>query len=307
MSDAEDQDPNAVSASRDAEGAAEDSRVDPGETAPRDIARRSDAKARTALAVVLPPPSWDERRDEPRRRFRAASLSRRVAAAAALAFAVVGLAVAAYVALDIRRQDALLAERAKENGQLAETVSALSARLQAVETAKGRDELADLRRSIGDMKTTAATSRELSAALADLSQRVEKLDREQGARLNKLGELDRETNARAAEFSARLDKLEKKPAAPPPAPPPEPPKLGPNVAMEPTGSIMRPRQVVRGYVVLDAEGDTALVGGRYGERAVRPGDWLPGAGRVERVQRRGSNWVVVTDQGLIASAYAAPD
>ena len=306
MSDAEDQDPNAGSAAHRAEGAAEDCQVDPGETARRDIARRSDTKARTALAVVLPPPSWDERRDEPRRRFRAASRSRRVAAAAAVAFAVVGLAVAAYAALDIRRQDALLAERAKENGQLAQTVSALSARLQAVETAKGRDELADLRRSIGDMKTTAATSRELSAALADLSQRVEKLDREQGARLNKLGELDRETNARAAEFSARLDKLEKKPAAPPPAPP-EPPKLGPNVAMEPTGSIMRPRQVVRGYVVLDAEGDTALVGGRYGERAVRPGDWLPGAGRVERVQRRGSNWVVVTDQGLIASAYAAPD
>ncbi len=52
--------------------------------------------------------------------------------------------------------------------------------------------------------------------------------------------------------------------------------------------------------------DIALIGGRYGELAVRAGDYLPGAGRVKRVERQGANWVVVTDQGLIASAYAAP-
>ncbi|HXZ16196.1 MAG TPA: hypothetical protein VEH77_09555, partial [Roseiarcus sp.] len=169
MSDAEDRDPTAEAARVDQSGAGD---FDPGDAAPRDIARRSDTQTRNALAIVLPPPSWDERRDDPPRRFRAASLSRRVAAAAALAFAVVGLAVAAYAALDIRRQHALLAERERENGALAQTVSTLSARLQAIENAKGRDELADLRRSVGEMKTAAATSRELSAALAELSQRV---------------------------------------------------------------------------------------------------------------------------------------
>ena len=92
MSDAEDRDPTAEAARVDQSAAGD---FDPGDTAPRDLARRSDMEARNALAIVLPPPSWDERRDEPPRRFRAASLSRRVAAAA-LAFAVVGLAVAAY-------------------------------------------------------------------------------------------------------------------------------------------------------------------------------------------------------------------
>ena len=79
------------------------------------------------------------------------------------------------------------------------------------------------------------------------------------------------------------------------------------MSLDPTGSIDRPRPILRDYVVLGARDDVAVIGGRYGERAVRPGDVLPGAGRIERVERQGPNWVVVTEQGLIASAYAAPD
>lgn len=139
-----------------------------------------------------------------------------------------------------------------------------------------------------------------------MSQRVERLDREQGEKLDKLGErVDHETNAATTEIAARLDKLEKPPVTPP-APAAQPPKLGPNVSMEPTGSIGRSKQILRGYVVLGARNDIALIGGRYGELAVRAGDILPGAGRVERVERQGANWIVVTDQGLIAPAYAAP-
>ena len=54
--------------------------------------------------------------------------------------------------------------------------------------------------------------------------------------------------------------------------------------------------------MLDARDDVALVGGRYGEREVRQGDFLPGAGRVERIERRGGGWVVTTSEGVIASA-----
>ena len=79
------------------------------------------------------------------------------------------------------------------------------------------------------------------------------------------------------------------------------------MSLDPTGSIDRPRPILRGYVVLGARDDIALIGGRDGERAVRPGDYLPGAGRVERVERQGPGWVVVTEHGLIAPAYAPPD
>ena len=69
--------------------------------------------------------------------------------------------------------------------------------------------------------------------------------------------------------------------------------------METTGSIDRPRPVLHGYIVLGARDDVALVEGRYGERAVRRGDFLPGAGRVEAIARAGGSWVVLTEQGRI--------
>ena len=72
--------------------------------------------------------------------------------------------------------------------------------------------------------------------------------------------------------------------------------------MDGTGSIERPRPLLRGYVVLDARDDVALIGGRYGEREVHQGDFLPGAGRVERIELRGAGWVVTTSAGVIASA-----
>ena len=271
------------------------------------FARRADEAPRAALPVLMPHAYWQNGRDEPRTRSWAGFLQRRSTAAAALGLAVAVLGGATFVIVDHRHQAALLAARAQENAALAQTVSALNSRLQAVETTKGRDELAELRRSVGDMKTAAATSRELSAAIAQLSQRVEKLDREQGAKLDKLGErVAREASARTAAVPLRLEKPEKKPA-PSPAAAAQPPKFGANVSMEPTGSIERSQPILRGYVVLGAQNDIALIGGRYGERAVRAGDYLPGAGRVERVERRGAEWVVLTDQGVIASAYAAPD
>jgi len=273
----------------------------------RDLARRPEQEAAATLPVVLTPSIWETDGDRAAPSFGGRLRRRPAAAVAAFALAAVVLGAAGLVVFDHHRQADLLAARAHENAELARTVSALNARLQAVESAKGRDEFAELRRSVGDLKSATATSRELGAAIAQLSQRVEKLDREQGAKFDKLGQrVDQQANARTAEIAARLDKLEKKPApASPPVSPP--PKLGPKVSMEETGSITRPRPLLRGYVVLGAQDDIALVGGEHGEQAVRVGDSLPGAGRVQRIDRDGPNWVVVTDRGLIDSAYAEPD
>jgi hypothetical protein len=265
--------------------------------------------ARAGEAILLSPQSWERTQKPGPDPSSRSSLGR--AAVAAIALAVVTpLGVAAYVAIDGRQQSALIAEHRNENANLARTLSTLSARLDALETVKGRDDLAELRRSVSEIKTAAATSRELGSAIADLSTRVEKLDREGDAKIGKLGErVDRDINTRAAEVSARLEKLERTaPAAAATAGAPSAaPKLGSGVAMEPTGSIGRQPPVLRGYVVLGVQDDVALIDGRYGERPVRAGDYLPGAGRVERVQRQGSAWVVVTDKGLIPSAYPESD
>jgi hypothetical protein len=313
MNDQNARDPDSADEANDpspSEDAAEERNELTASEPPRSIAaRRSDEGPSAGLPLVLAPAFWETGNDPVPNAFLAGGRRRRAVSLAAAAVCIVALGSAAFVMVDHYRQAGILAERAQENARLADTVSALNTRLQTIETAKGRDELAELRRSVGDMKTAAVSSRELSAAIAQLSQRVERLDREQGAKLDKLGaRVDHETNASTAEIAARLDKLEKPPApsAKPPAPSPAAqPKFGPDVAMEPTGSIDRSRQVLRGYVVLGARNDIALIGGQYGERAVRAGDTLPGAGRVQRVERRGANWVVVTDQGLIAPAYAA--
>ncbi len=177
--------------------------------APRSIGGRWDEEPSAGLPLILPPLFWDGP-NPALESARADSFRRRAIALAAGMVCVVALGAAAFVVVDHHRQASLLAERAQENAKLAETVSSLNTRMQTVENAKGRDELAELRRSVGEMKTAAVSSRELSAAIAQLSQRVERLDREQGEKLDKLGErVDHETNATTAEIAARLDKLEK--------------------------------------------------------------------------------------------------
>jgi hypothetical protein len=229
------------------------------------------------------------------------------AAAAALAIVV---AVAGALLWEDRQQANALAEQASENASLARTVKSLKVRLDAIDAATPNAELADLRQSIGQIKSTVVSPRELSGALAQLSQRVDKLDRDGSAKVDKLAErVDHGASALTSGLSARIDKLEQKIVAPPPAAQPVAqakqlptrPKFG-AVSMDTTASIERPRPLLRGYVVLDARDDMALIGGRYGEREVRQGDFLPGAGRVERIELRGEGWVVMTSEGLIASA-----
>jgi hypothetical protein len=247
--------------------------------------------------------------EPPVRPARALSFSRfHFAAAAALAIVV---AVAGALLWEDRQQANALAEQASENASLARTVKSLKVRLDAIDTATPNAELADLRQSIGQIKSTVVSPREFSGALALLSQRVDKLDRDASAKVDKLTErVDHEASVLTTGLSARIDRLEQKIAAPPPPAaqpiaqikqPPTRPKFG-AVSMDTTASIERPRPLLRGYVVLDARDDMALVGGRYGEREVRQGDILPGAGRVERIELRGDGWVVMTSEGLIASA-----
>jgi hypothetical protein len=235
------------------------------------------------------------------------SLSRfHIAAAAALAVVV---AVAGALFLEDRQQGQALAERTAETESLAHTIKSLKVRLDAIDTAMSNAGLSDLRQSVGEIKSTAVSTREMSGALTQLSQRVDKLDHEAAAKVDKLTErVDHEASAVTAGLNTRIDKLEQKIAAPPPTPlqvaqpkPASRPKFD-NVSMDKTSSIERPKPVLRGYVVLDARDDVALVGGRYGEREVRQGDFLPGAGRVERIELGGAGWVVTTSAGLIAAA-----
>jgi uncharacterized coiled-coil protein SlyX len=222
-----------------------------------------------------------------------------------------------------------LAAARESNGAVAQ-VNARAERLEKEQAAK-RDEIAALSKSVTELKTSLAANHDSGAALTQVNARADKLEKDQDARIEKLSEkLDHDAAARNAELAARIDKLEKKASAPvvatvapqpttpaaatvatPPTPPvlpktptQPPPAAAANVSKETTGSIATPQAPIRGWTVREVRGNSALVEGPYGYRQIGPGDALPGAGRVERIERRATGWVVITDHGVITGAAA---
>jgi hypothetical protein len=245
-----------------------------------------------------------------------------------------------------------------ESQRLAQAVSAINARIEALEAAKPRDEAAEFRKAVNEARGGLATSRDLSANIAQMNARLDRMEHEQQARLDKLGEhlehdaagRSAEAQARGADVAARLDQLEKsdvtarldrlekadfasridklekadvaaridkmekkiatQSAAAQPAAAPLPPQKETSVAQgvsnEVTGSIEKPRPTdpIHGWYLVEIRNGSAIVENRQGLRQIAPGDSLAGAGKVERFERRGREWVVVTDQGVIVQAPA---
>jgi tetrahydromethanopterin S-methyltransferase subunit G len=157
------------------------------------------------------------------------------------------------------------------------------------------------------------------------------------ARLDKLekkGALP--TTAPASQFAdltARLDKLEKRAAVPEaavsgptvdkgekraavsaassakplaPATPKQPTLMAraePSAANA-SARADNPKPLLRDYRIEDVRFGIAVVDSRYGSQQVAPGDMIPGAGRVLRIEKQGGNWVVLTSLGVIASGPA---
>jgi hypothetical protein len=58
---------------------------------------------------------------------------------------------------------------------------------------------------------------------------------------------------------------------------------------------------IDGWTVRDVYGGTAELVGPDRTWTVRPGDYVPGVGRVDSITRWGSRWIVVTSSGLIST------
>ncbi len=201
------------------------------------------------------------------------------------------------------------------------------------------------------------------APLTQLTERLEQIEHQYGARLDKLGErFDEDSSSRFADIAARLDKLEKKaalPVTPPsesadvvarldklekriaaaatpaseiaglttrlnklekraavagassanPLPPATPRQLSLMARAEPsapneTARPADPGPVLRDYSVESVRDGIAVINGRDGPQEVAPGDSVPGAGRVLRIEKQGNDWFVLTSRGVIASGPA---
>ena len=72
--------------------------------------------------------------------------------------------------------------------------------------------------------------------------------------------------------------------------------------LRPPAEIPDPRtRPARGWVLRDLYDGAALIQGRDGMIEVTPGQRVAGLGRIERIERRGAGWVVVTERGYIPS------
>jgi hypothetical protein len=234
---------------------------------------------------------------------------------------------------------------------LASTVDLIKARFRAITGQNAREE-------------DRSALRDLGAALTQVTIRLDQIEHDYGARLDKLGErIDQDSSPRLADIAARLDSLEKKTALPsPPAPDfadvvarlnrlerrvavaatpsseladiatrlnrlekkaatpavslakpfsstaPTQPTLAARAEPSTSNDVVRPdspRPLLRDYSVEYVQDGVAVVDTRNGPQEVAPGDLIPGAGRVLRIERRGEDWIVLTSLGVIASGSSA--
>jgi hypothetical protein len=176
-------------------------------------------------------------------------------------------------------------EASRLNGEIERLTKTLATLRETTEGARGEAKA----RSVALTERLGKVEQALSAKVAGLGERLEQGDREQATRLAALATL-----------------VEKRPAPAAAAPAPAPQAAAPIAKAEPTqtGSIAeaKPQKpgVVEGWAVRDVyEGTAMLEDRRRRLLEVAPGDSVPGIGRVEAVERRGREWVVVTRGGLI--------
>jgi len=305
-----DSEPNVNSTPDDTPSAASENSGTPAPAAPSSVARgvSRSPESRLELAPWPHPDSREQTRAAPEERYRLlADPIGLVAAVATLGF----LAVGGVVMHDHLGRTDVVEAHISDTVKLTEQVDGLKAQIEAVDVARAHETTAEMRKLAGEIKSDAAATRDFGAQLQALSQRIDRLDHDHNARFDKLGDrLDHDVASRLSELAARVEKVEKHSAslvttvpaaAPSPSARPPLPNMSANVSNDITGSIGKPKSPLRNYTLEDIREGMALIESPGGAFTVGPGDVIPGAGRVIRIERRGRDWAVVTDVGVITT------
>ncbi len=161
--------------------------------------------------------------------------------------------------------------------------------------------------------------RDPTPRLAEISARLDKLDRNDKDPNPKLAEITQrldqlkaDTGGRdkLADITARLDRIERSISSPVPTgtiraaakPAPVPaPAPAPSAAADNKPAAAKVA-TIDGWLLRDVYDGVALVEGRGGGlREVSPGQFIPGAGEIRSIEKRGRSWVVVTSRGIIVA------
>lgn len=204
---------------------------------------------------------------------------------------------------------------AAPNAAIASLATAIDA--GRTDTAKLAGSVAKLEHTIAELRTASEAARKetkggvigdklaqldksLTAKIAGLGERIDQAEREQTNRLSALAnrpsakvETKAEAKAEPTQTGSLAEPRDKLPEARTAEPKQAETKVEAKVA------AAKP-PVLENYALRDIYEGAAIIEGRNRRLfQVMPGDTLPGAGRVEGIERQGRNWVVVTRQGLV--------
>ena len=167
-------------------------------------------------------------------------------------------------------------------------------------------ESADVVARLDKLEKKAALPETPASGSADVMLRLDKLEKRVAVATAPASEI--------AGLTTRLNKLEKRAAVAGassvnPLPPAAPKQSSLMARADPsapneTARSDNPGPLLRDYSVEDARDGIAVVDSRSGPQEVATGDFIPGAGRVLRIEKRGGDWFVLTSRGVIASSPA---
>ncbi|WOJ88551.1 hypothetical protein RZS28_12045 [Methylocapsa polymorpha] len=210
-----------------------------------------------------------------------------------------------------RREAAESAEIRRATQKMSEDMRALKANLDGLRASVAQNQNSKdqhaLEKGLDGLKTRLdAVKTETGAAIAELSGKVEHMQREPAAKLQqvveRLDRIERQTAAPVTTASIPASTATAKSAAPNRTQimgaPPKPLSLPPETAEAP-----KKPQLITSWVVRDVYDGVALVENATGSLEVAPGETIPGAGTVKSIERRGAGWIVITSRGLVDSAH----
>jgi len=188
------------------------------------------------------------------------------------------------------------AEMHRVTEKMAEDIRALKTNLDALRSQiaqiQNPDEARAIKRGVDNFKTgLESVKTEMNASIAQLSSKIDHMQREPAAKLQQVVE--------------RLDRLEKQATMPAAS---GTSTVGKTAKAESGSASKQPvpkaegeakPKLITSWVVRDVYDGVALVENQYGSLEVSPGETIPGAGRVKSIERRGSGWVVITSHGLV--------
>jgi hypothetical protein len=198
--------------------------------------------------------------------------------------------------------------------QMQDEITTLKASLDSLrgtlaQSQQSSDEIRGLKKSIDALKAGLESNKaETSAALAQLTVKIEHAQRDQAVKLQQALEKVEKAEQKAASLSVPQSAPPTPPVAPKPTvtaavtPPPKPVTTEP-VTPTPAPSVDPQKKAIANWVVRDVYDGIALVEGPNGAAfEVMQGETIPGVGMVKSIEKRGKGWIVVTNKGLVETA-----